>query len=137
LGPTVGSGVQDTVLTVETSTLAIACNSDCTLWLPTYRPTVAGPNAVRLGTLPSSCQLMENALPAGILVEAVGSVMKTVAWAKGARAARERTRREENIVMFFRVTRTSGREKESGRADGDGLNWQSTDIAAIVFAFFL
>jgi hypothetical protein len=28
--------------------------------------------------------------------------------------------------MFFRVTRTSGREKESGRADGDGLNWQST-----------
>jgi hypothetical protein len=92
LGPTVGSGVQDTVLTVETSTLAIACNSDykslvskqqgngctehtCTLWLPTYRPTVAGPNAVRLGTLPSSCQLMENALPAGILVEAVGSVI--------------------------------------------------------------
>jgi len=59
--------------------------------------------------------------------------------------------------MFFRVTRTSGREKESGRADGDGLNWQSTGrcksngaghmvvprvvgatgIAAIVFAFFL
>lgn len=51
---------------------------------------------------------------------------KTVAWAKGARAARERTRREENIVVFFGVNRRSGREKESGRADGDGLNWQST-----------
>ena len=41
-------------------------------------------------------------------------------------AARERTRREENIVKFFEVKRRSGREKESGRADGDELNWQST-----------
>jgi len=47
----------------------------CTLWVPTYRPTVAGPNAVRLGALPSSCHVIENALPEGILVEAVGLVI--------------------------------------------------------------
>jgi hypothetical protein len=47
----------------------------CTLWLPTYRPTVAAPNAVRLGVLPSSCHEIVNGLPAGILVEAVGSVI--------------------------------------------------------------
>jgi len=110
---------------LETSTLAINCNWVCTVGLPTYRPMVAGPNAVRLGLLPSSCHAIVNDWPAGILVEAVGLVMKTVAWAKGARAARERTRREENIVKFFEVERRSGREKESGRAEGDGLNWQS------------
>jgi len=31
--------------------------------------------------------------------------------------------REENIVKFFEVERRSGRVKESGRAEGDGLNW--------------
>ena len=47
----------------------------CTLWLPTNRPTKAGPNAVRLGVLPSSCHVIVNGLPAGILVEAVGLVI--------------------------------------------------------------
>jgi len=37
--------------------------------------------------------------------------------------------------MFFRVTRTSGREKESGRADGDGLNWQDDGKTPNLTAF--
>lgn len=36
---------------------------------------MAGPNAVRLGALPSSCHAIVNGLPAGILVEAVGLVI--------------------------------------------------------------
>lgn len=62
---------------------------------------MAGPNAVRLGLEPSSIHVIVKGWPAGILTPLVGWVMKTVAWAKGARAARERTRREENIVEFF------------------------------------
>jgi len=68
-----------------------------------------GPNEVRLGALPSSCQVIENEEPAGILVEETGLVMKTFAWAKGARAARERTRKEENIVKSFGAKGRSGR----------------------------
>jgi hypothetical protein len=36
---------------------------------------VAGPNAVRLGVLLSSCHVIVNGLPAGILVAAVGAVI--------------------------------------------------------------
>ncbi len=50
--------------------------------------------------------------------------------AKGARAARERTRSEENIVKSFGVKRRSGREKESGRAESDGLNWQDSTVGS-------
>jgi hypothetical protein len=54
----------------------------------------------------------------------VGWVTKTVAWAKGARAARERTRREENIVKFFWGRDKEWKGQESERAEGDGLSWQ-------------
>ena len=42
---------------------------------------------------------------------------------------REKERRERRTLLsFFEVKRRSGREKESGRAEGDGLNlaeyWQ-------------
>jgi len=38
-----------------------------------------GPNAVRLGLVPSSCQVIDEDWPAGMDVEAVGLVIKTVA----------------------------------------------------------
>jgi len=112
LGPTVPSGVQVWEATLETSTpVAIDCKSVCCCALPAYRPMSEGPNAVRLGVVPSSCQVIDTGLPAGKLLVAVGLVMKTVAWAKGARAASERTRREENIVGSFGRKRRSGRRK--------------------------
>lgn len=123
MGPTVASGVQLCELTLETSTLlAINCKSVCCDWLPAYRPIEEGPNAVMLGVLPSSCHVIEYAEPAGMLVEAVGLVMKTFAWARGARAARERTRREENIVEVFGGKEKEWKGKESGHADSDEWN---------------
>jgi hypothetical protein len=68
-----------------------------------------GPNVARVGALPSSCQVIENEEPAGILLEETGLVIKTFAWAKGARAARERTRKEESIVRSFGAKGKSGR----------------------------
>lgn len=46
----------------------------CCCWLPAYRPMEAGPNDARVGAVPSSCQLIVDAVPAGKLVEAMGSV---------------------------------------------------------------
>jgi hypothetical protein len=40
---------------------------------------VQGPNAVRLGVVPSSCQVIVEDWPAAMEVEAVGEVIKTVA----------------------------------------------------------
>jgi len=102
LGPTVASGVQVWELTLETSTFsAIDWRRVCCCWLPANRPMEAGPNDARVGAEPSSCQVIVTDWPAGRDEEAMGLVMKTVAWARGATAARERIRREENIVMSF------------------------------------
>jgi hypothetical protein len=95
---------------------------------------VAGPNAVRLGALPSSCHVIVNGLPAGILVEAVGLVIlnscESEIEGKNVRYGRKRSHgpkeqgqqekeRGERITLlsFFEVKRRSGREKESGRAE--------------------
>jgi hypothetical protein len=54
---------------------------------------------------------------------------KTVAWARGATAARERRRREESIVMFFERERTNGKEKKRVRdADSDDLQWKVQEM---------
>lgn len=112
LGPTLASGVQAWEVILETSiAVAIDCKRVCCCWLPAYRPMSAGPNDARVGEVPSSCQVIVIGWPAGKLLVATGLVMKTVAWAKGARAASERTRREENIVKFFGGKERSGRRK--------------------------
>lgn len=95
---------------METSTVEpIVCKRVCCSALPAYRPMEQGPNVARVGALPSSCQVIENEEPAGILLEETGLVIKTFAWAKGARAARERTRKEESIVRSFGAKGKSGR----------------------------
>lgn len=38
---------------------------------------------------------------------------------------KERGERKTLLGFLFEVKRKSGREKESGRADGDELSWQS------------
>jgi hypothetical protein len=42
-------------------------------------------------------------------------------------AARAKTRRDENIVVFLCGSRKSGQEKECGGAGSDGLQWAAKD----------
>ena len=109
--------------------------------MPTYRPMLAGPNAVRLGLEPSSIHVIVNAWPAGILTPLVGWVIlkgyeseimgKSVGYGrkrshgpKGQGQQEKELGERKTLLSFFEVERMSGREKDSERADGDGLSWQ-------------
>jgi hypothetical protein len=100
----------------------------CCDWLPAYRPIEEGPKAVMLGLLPSSSHVIENAEPAGMLVEAVGFViLEDVSQKSQKKIERYRRKRshgqeepgqqekerEEKITLLrsFGIKRRSGREK--------------------------
>lgn len=73
---------------------------------------MAGPNAVRLGALPSSCHVIEYALPAGILVAAVGLVIL-----KGyeSEIVGKSVNTDENVRMGERSKGSKRKNEERGK----------------------
>ena len=83
----------------------------CCDWLPAYRPMEQGPNAVRLGLAPSSCQVIVDGVPAAILVVATGSVI----WRVVSHESWKKLRGTDENVRMGKRSQGSKRKNEERR----------------------
>jgi hypothetical protein len=70
-----------------------------------------GPNAVRLGLAPSSCQVIEDGVPAAILVEETGSVI----WRVVSPESWKKLRGTDENVRMGKRSQGSKRKNEERR----------------------